>query len=173
LFDAPDAQTVAQQSAINAAFGGTVAGLILGWTLFRAERSDTRMSASLSNAFKMIDEACKQGRWRGGGVENLKRNIWPTFRSVAHFWAALHIWNDKGYDFSQLSTPSGLGLFLMTSEWFRNKGESYVPTRAKAPILEAKETWKIRPEVSSDWPSFDVQCVDQDAWDLRIRIKRK
>jgi hypothetical protein len=173
LFNAPDARTVAEQSAANAAFGGTVAGFILGWTLFRAERPDTRASASLSSAFRMIDEACKQGRWRGGGIENLKRNIWPTFRPVAHFWAAIHIWNDKGYEFSQLTTQRGLGLFLMTSEWFRKKGETYVPTRAKAPILEISETWKIRPEVSSDWPSFEVQCNDLNAWDLRKRIKPK
>jgi hypothetical protein len=173
LFNAPDARTVAEQSAAEAAFGGTVAGVILGWTIFRAERPDTRTSASLGNAFKMIDQACKVGRWRGGGIENLKRHIWPAFRPVAHLWAALHVWNDREYEFSQLNTPKGLGLFLIMAEWFRNKGEGYTPTRAKMPILDAEETWKVRPEVSRDWPSFDIRCDNLDAWDLRKRIKLK
>jgi hypothetical protein len=170
---APNLHESIREAAANAAFGGTVSGMILGWIIFRGQRPDTRSTASLGAAFRMIEEACKQGRWRGGKVENLKRHIWPTYRSVAHLWAALHVWDNQAE--RPPLAPDELHHFLMTAEWFRRNGEAYHVdrSRAGAAVLDADETWTIRPDVSAEWPSFDLQCRDLDAWDLRKQIKRR
>lgn len=171
---APDAIQTVEQSAKDAAFGGAVAGYVLGWTIFRSALPETRDTASLGAAFRMIEEACAKGRWRGGGVDNLKQNIWPKYRSVAHLWAALQVWNDLNAGSAWPISPNGLYHFLMMAEWLRVKGEALRPLHARPNerILNSEETWKIRPEVSRDWPPFELRCADLDAWDLRKRIKR-
>jgi hypothetical protein len=169
LAGAPDMMNTLGQAVEDAAFGGALAGNVLGWILFRGEQPETRATASLGSAFRMIEEATRAGRWRGGGTENMKRNIWPTYRPVAHFWAALSMWRDmEGGDFT---TARNMLLFLGIAEFLRKKGETFVPLRANTPLLNSEETWKIRPEVANDWPVFEVQCRDLDAWDLRKHIK--
>ena len=169
LAGAPDMMGTLEQAVEDAAFDGALAGNVLGWILFRGEQPETRATASLGSAFRMIEEATQAGRWRGGGTENMKRNIWPTYRPVAHFWAALSMWRDmEGENFT---TVRAMLHFLGMAECLRKKGETFVPLRAHAPLLNSEETWKIRPEVVNDWPVFEVQCRDLDAWDLRKRIK--
>jgi hypothetical protein len=171
LAGAPNMMGTLRQAVEDAAFGGALAGNVLGWTLFRGEHPETRATASLGSAFRMIEEATRAGRWRGGGTENMKRNIWPTYRPVAHLWAALSMWRDmEGGDFT---TARNMLLFLGMAECLRKKGETFVPLRANAPLLYSEETWKIRPEVANWWPVFEVQCGDLDAWDLRKRIKER
>jgi hypothetical protein len=173
LAGAPDAKTTIIASAENAAFGGTISGVILGWVIFRGQREDTRATASLGSAFRMIQEACAKGWWRGGSISNIKQNIWPTYRPVAHLWAALHIWNDMECGTDVLITPSGMYHFLMMAEWLRRAGETFKPANADAPVLDATDTWKIRPEVSAEWPPFELGCRDLGTWDLRATIKSR
>jgi hypothetical protein len=169
LAGAPDMMGTLTQAIENAALGGALAGNVLGWVVFRGERPETRATASLGSAFRMIEEATRAGHWRGGGTENMKRTIWPTYRPVAHLWAALSMWHDmEGGNF--MSARAMLH-FLGMAECLRKKGETFVPLRAHAPLLSSEETWKIRPEVAKDWPKFEVQCRDLSAWDLRKRIK--
>jgi hypothetical protein len=169
LAEAPDMMSTLEQAVEDAAFDGALAGNVLGWILFRGEQAETRATASLGSAFRMIEEATRSRRWRGGGTENMKRNIWPTYRPVAHFWAALSMWRDReGGDFT---TVKNMLLFLGMAECLRKKGETFVPLRANAPLLNSEETWKIRPEVANHWPVFEVQCRNLDAWDLRKHIK--
>jgi hypothetical protein len=175
LASAPNLCGELNDAVKGAGFGGAVSGLILGWVIFRHERSDTRSGASLRGAFRAVEKACREGRWRGGTLDNLRQNIWPAYRAAAHFWAALQVWTDKGGSLKDLETGTGhnLHLFLMMSEWFRLKGERCIPPRATAPILDPNETWKVRPEVSKEWPTFDLQCSNLDAWDLGKRIKKR
>ena len=172
LADAPKLHSELYSAVDGAGFAGAVSGLILGWIVFRHERPDTRASASLRGAFRMVETACIKERIRGGTVDNLRRNVWPAFRPAAHLWAAFQIWTDK-FSSGELGTAQGLYVFLMMSEWFRLKGEACIPQRSNAPILDANETWKVRPEISREWPTCDLQCGNLDAWDLRIRIKKR
>jgi hypothetical protein len=119
----------------------------------------------------MVEQACRRGRWRGGSISNTKQDIWKTYRQVSHFWAALHVWNDRAYGAEVLGTPGGMCFFLMMAEWFRREGEAFVPLRGGAPVLDTEETWKIRPEVSAEWKIIEIGCSNLDAWDLRKRIK--
>lgn len=170
---APKLHETLQQAATDAAFGGTVSGIILGWIIFRGKRPETRSTASLGGAFRMIQEACDAGRWRGGKIDNLKRHIWPTYRPVAHLWAALHVWRERASGLPL--KPDDLHQFLMMAEWFRRQGEEFHVgrSRAGAAVLDSNETWKIRPDVSAEWPPCEVRCSNLDAWDLRPRIKRR
>jgi hypothetical protein len=173
LADAPKLPSELNGALEGAGFAGAVSGIILGWVIFRHERFDTRRSASLRGAFRMVENACTKGRIRGGTVDNLRRHLWPAFKPAAHLWAALQVWSDRGFSSDELGTAQGMYLFLMISEWFRLKGEACVPQRANAPILDAHETWKVRPEISREWPTSDLQCRNLDAWDLGIRIKKR
>jgi hypothetical protein len=171
LAGAPDMMSTVRQAVEDAAFGGALAGNVLGWVLFRGEQPETHATASLGSAFRMIEEATRAGGWRGGGTENMKRNIWPTYRPVAHFWAALSMWRDmEGGNFT---TARDMLHFLGMAECLRKKGETFVPLRANAPLLNCEETWKMRPEVVTSWPKFEIQCGDLDTWDLRKHIKNK
>ena len=175
LASAPNLYGELNDAVKGAGFGGAVSGLILGWVIFRHERSDTRSGASLRGAFRVVEKACREGRLRGGTLDNLRQNIWPAYRPAAHFWAALQVWTDRGGSLKDLETGTGhnLHLFLMMSEWFRLKGERCFPPRATAPILDPNETWKVSPEVSKEWPIFELQCRNLDAWDLGVRIKKR
>jgi hypothetical protein len=67
------------------------AGYMLRWVLSRWQRPQTRDDASLNKAAAVFEEWCKQHRVTGGGSENVLRNLWPAYRSVAHLWAAWHM----------------------------------------------------------------------------------
>jgi hypothetical protein len=172
LAEAPKLHSELYGALEGAGFAGAVSGMILGWIVFRHERPDTRAGASLRGAFRMVETACIKERIRGGTVDNLRRNVWPAFRPAAHLWAAFQVWTDQ-FSSGELETAQGLYVFLMMSEWFRLKGEACIPQRSNAPILDANETWKVRPEISREWPTCDLQCGNLDAWDLGIRIKKQ
>jgi hypothetical protein len=119
LAGAPNMMSTLEQAVEDAAFDGALAINVLGWIVFRGEQPETRATASLGSAFRMIEEAARASRWRGGGIENMKRNRWPTYRPVAHFWAALALWNDmEGGNFT---TVRDMLLFLMMAECLRKK----------------------------------------------------
>jgi len=152
------------------AFGGFLSGIILLWIIARGQHDETRRSASLGGAYRMVASACGKAGLRGGGVDHLRQNIWPGYRSVAHLWAAHIVWWDSTKrDHAALDTRAGLSEFLMISEALRREGEAFKPFRAGAPILDPVETWKVRPEVSATWPPLEFRFGDPDAWDLRKR----
>lgn len=173
LAGAPDVEATIISSAKAAAFAGTVSGFILGWVIFRRQRADLRATASLTKAIRMVQDACTHGRRQEGRTDNIRKHLWPRYRPVAHLWAALQVWNDIEYGDAALATPAGMSRFLMMAEWFRREGEALKPLRAgeEERILREDETWKVRSEVSAEWPTFEVGCRDIDAWDLRKRIK--
>jgi len=173
LAEAPKLELEFGADIARAGFGGVISGTILGWVVFRHESPETRSSASLHRAFRMVENACKKGGWRGATFDNLRKNIWPIYSPVAHLWAALQILEDRGYSLEHLAAAHGMYELLIMSEWFRLKGEACIPLRANASILDPEETWKVRPEVSEEWPTLDIQCRDLDAWDLGVRIKKR
>jgi hypothetical protein len=64
LAGAPGMMSTVGQAVEDAAFGGALAGNVLGWVPFRGERPETRATASLGSAFRMIEEATRAGRRR-------------------------------------------------------------------------------------------------------------
>src|SRR5215472_14615917 len=62
LADAPKLHSELYGALEGAGFAGAVSGMILGWIVFRHERPNTRASASLRGAFRMVEKACVKGR---------------------------------------------------------------------------------------------------------------
>ena len=62
LASAPNLYGELNDTMKGAGFGGAVSGLILGWVIFRHERSDTRSGASLRGAFRVVEKACREAR---------------------------------------------------------------------------------------------------------------
>jgi hypothetical protein len=171
LADAPDMMTELDAATDTSGFGGRLAGMALGYMVFRFERADTRSSASLGAAFRMIEEGCRKGGWRGGSRGHMRQTIWPTFRAAAHLWAAYQFMEGGQLDMGTNLNPTTLRTFLGGAEWFRRKGEALIPLHGNEPVLLAKETWKIPPELMKDWPTIDLREEDLDRWDLRKVVR--
>jgi hypothetical protein len=92
---------------------GAAAGVILNFVLGTDAHADTKKYATQKNAFRLVAH-CYGGQW-GWRTENIKRNIWPKFRPVAHLWAALHLWASdlgKNPDLTMVSDDEELRSFL-------------------------------------------------------------
>lgn len=70
-------------------------------------------------------------------------NYWDEFRCVSHLWLM--------YD--HFVGPCGIGgcvtlpEFLAGAEYLRQRGEDWKPLRARKPILDPLETWKVPPGI--------------------------
>jgi hypothetical protein len=69
-------------------------------------------------------------------------DAWTKFKSVAHFWAALHTGDSQGRQLSPFP-PENLPVFLAMAELYRHFGEHHYPPRKKVPTLLAEETWRV------------------------------
>lgn len=171
LAGAPDMYDTIGAAVDQSAFGGRICGMMLGYMVFRGERPETRSTASLNSALRMVEEGCRLGGWKGGSRQNIKQHIWPAFRPVAHLWAAYQFVENSSIDVGASFDPQHLKIFLWTAEWFRRKGEALVPPHGREAILSSDETWKLRPKVTRDWPAVDIGEQHLDNWDLRHRVK--
>lgn len=149
--------------------GGMIAGLILGWVVFRARRHDTRATASIRCACRMIHEACVKGRGYGKRKDNVRQHVWSPRSSVAHLWAGMRYHQSIGTH--PIHSPSGVPEFLITAEAFRREGESIRPKHSGPAVLDASKTWKLREETAERWPSVDLTCETLDEWDPRVCIE--
>lgn len=145
---------------------GLMAGAVLGFVLGCAAIPELRRHASVSSASRALSNT----RLRGTGVENFRQNVWPTYRPVSHFWAAyggfgFHGW-DHGFEEPTLLAkrsimePGDLSdievlesrwkacqerfeEFLALSQILLRRGESWVPHRGRAPVLDGEEMWRL------------------------------
>lgn len=167
LSDAPNWAAYAGGADESAKMAGFVAGIKLLWINARSQHEETRESASVGGAARMIDGAFRQRRRRGGSTHNHRRT-WPRYRPVPHLWGAMHIWVDDGRDPETLCAAAKLCELLSTAEWLRRWGETFVVKGADAPVLDPETTWKVPPEVAATWPPpIELPWDDPDAWDLR------
>jgi hypothetical protein len=102
---------------------GRAAGTILDFVLAAHAHADTEKYATLKNAFRLVAH-CREPEW-GWRTDNIKRHIWPKFRSVAHLWSARHIWEKLGNnpDLTMLSDDELLS-FLGIAEDVRSRARS-------------------------------------------------
>lgn len=177
LMAAPDMSSKLREMLDGSVFSGTLAGIVLGWCLFRYRRPDTAASASLGAACRAIDEAAAKNGWRGGGIENMKKHIWPRFRPVAHLWAAFHIMSDRGETEALIGCDiRAMEHFVLISEWLREEGETFRPKNARATdtLLRPDKTWKVdRAAWGDNWPPVRIECADLSTWDPKVRFRRK
>lgn len=159
---------------------GLVSGYICGWCVFRAQFSSTMNSASLGAACRMIEEAFRKTGRIGGSVDNIKKNKWPIFRSVAHLWAAYIIFMENyenGLEDLFHGKLHALEGFVLVSEYIREKGESHRPKGARASdtLLNSEDTWKADRSYFDPYPHVDVGARTIDSlgmWDARITWMR-
>jgi len=87
---------------------------------------------------------------------NIANNIWPRYKDVAHYWAALFrggVINDPYQacfvDFSKFSIAdrsvcgSGLEAFLALAEKYRERGVAFKPKKSEVPLLDPASVVRI------------------------------
>jgi hypothetical protein len=119
---------------------------------------------SVSAAIRSIDST----GLRGIRKENIRQHIWPTYRSVAHFWMALRGRGFRGWDHGMPEVerlialaqkdPAGtvdiyeprlkacqtkMDEFLALSEILLLIGTRTKPDRGKESILNYKKSWRL------------------------------
>lgn len=67
-------------------------------------------------------------------VKTIDNAIWPTWRAVAHFWAAHILWTMQTEDGTFPCRTADLGMFLAVVEAYRQQGETIRPS-PKAPTM--------------------------------------
>jgi len=169
LAAAPDPSAV-RASVETSAFAGTIAGLMLGWIVFRGRQRATMATASLGAAIRATDKACRRAGLRGASIDTIRLRLWPAYRPVAHLWTAYQYWRDGGHDDSALATPEDVRQLLAIGEAFRLAGETFRPLRADATVLDPAETWRVDSALSATWPPVDLECDAVADWDPRLRI---
>ena len=118
------------------------AGYILRWIVSRWRDPLARNEASLTQAVKTIEQWCKSNGIKGGGEQNIKRNMWTKYKPVSHLWAAFYIMKDVGID---IGTPDGFQTFLSTAQWLLETASNIVPKgrRAGEAILSREHAWQV------------------------------
>lgn len=119
-------------------------GYILRWIVSRWLDPNLRNDASLTRAVSVVEEWCTTHSIKGGGAQNITRNLWPKYRSVSHFWAAFYVIQDAGIE---IHTPDGFSSFLSTAQWLLEMASNIVP-RGRRPgeaILSRENAWQVPP----------------------------
>ncbi|TXL75637.1 hypothetical protein FHP25_13360 [Vineibacter terrae] len=156
-------------------------GYILRWVVSRWQQPETQPEASLTRAIDGIAEWCRRNRVVGGGKQNIKKHLWPRYKSVSHLWAAWYILEDVGVE---LLTPAGLSEFFATAYYLLHQASTIVPKRRRAgeALLSIDEAWQVPPAFAQrllvrteDGQEHDLGFTgawidDLNAHDIRNRI---
>jgi hypothetical protein len=118
------------------------AGYILRWIVSRWRDPVAKSEASLTQAVGAIEQWCKNYGIKGGGEQNITRNMWPKYKSVSHLWAAFYVMKDADID---VATEEGFVSFCSTAQWLLEEGTKIVPKgrRAGETILTLDEAWTV------------------------------
>ena len=153
LKDAPRMADIKKNQKSYTAYG-MAAGWILFWVIAWHELKSPKatLTAAKANAAKMVDVS-------KSSIENL---AWKRYRPVSSMWAAaVFMGAQKVKAGKQPEFPckiEELGRFLALSEWFRRKGEKFVPRQSRrGPILKAGESW--RPTSSLALPAVEPEFI--------------
>ena len=107
-------QEIIRQMLHNDWLAHIVSGYIVRWIVSRWQQPETRNAASLAKSVLIIEEWCRAHSIIGGGRQNIRRYLWPRYKSVSHLWAAFYIIQDCGID---INTADGFQIFLSTAQW--------------------------------------------------------
>lgn len=118
------------------------AGYILRWIVSRWRDPLVMNEASLTQAVGAMHQWCKKHGIKGGGEQNITRNMWPKYKSVSHLWAAFYMMKDARID---IATEDGFVSFCSTAQWLLEEGAKIVPKgrRAGETILTVEEAWTV------------------------------
>ncbi len=136
IFDAPRLMSDLADDAKDAAWRGGIAGRIL----FEAVRlgQDANLSRIKFETASIVSKRLKI-RMSEKTIDN---RVWPTYRSVSPFWAALLYRGKLKGRFP--CNPSDLGAFLATADAFRRLGEAtHTPQSPNAAVLRRGESIQI------------------------------
>jgi hypothetical protein len=118
------------------------AGYILRWIVSRWRDPLAKSEASLKKAAAVTEQWCKSHGIKGGGEQNITRNMWPKYKSASHLWAAFYMMKDAEID---ISTKDGFVSFCSTAQWLLEEGSKIIPKgrRAGETILRLDEAWSV------------------------------
>ncbi len=124
------------------AVGHIASGYILRWIVSRWRESSMREMASLATAASIIEEWGKRHKVVGTSRQNVMRNVWREYSSVAHLWAALDLMMEAG---REPFTPSGFVQFCSTAQWLLEQGAAIVPKgrRDGESVLSLDSAWSV------------------------------
>ena len=139
---------------------GLSAGAVLALCLSKKISKSRAIRMYLEN---IQNDCCKRaGEYMISGVNvrftesNIANNIWPRYKDVAHYWAALFrgkVIDDPAQacfvDFSKFNiaersaSGSGLGVFLVLAEKYREHGVAFKPKKSEVPLLDPVSVIRI------------------------------
>ena len=145
--------------------GHIAAGWMVRWAVSRWPNPATRSSASLNKAAAVIEEWATENRLRGATKNNIKRRLWPAYRSVSHLWAAMYLCEEGGIDPTH---PLGWSIFLGTAQWILEEGSKIAPVRGRPgeTFLSRESAWTIPEEFLQRGPGGEIGTR---TWNTDIR----
>ena len=123
-------------SMLNRDWLGHIAcGYVLRRVISMHRNDATRSAASIAEAARMVEEWCGNGKGsiRGGTAQNITKNLWPKYKSVAHLWAALFTLVDADFQ----PQRKGMPMFMRVLFWNR-------PMVSRTGIRDRAEAWAQR-----------------------------
>jgi hypothetical protein len=171
IADREDWQTLLEAGFHNDRIGHIAVGYMLRWCVSCWERPEHRAMASLAKAASIVGEWLGVHKIKGGSQQNIIRNWWGEYKSVAHLWAAFHLLHEWG---RPIDGQIVYNLILLgTAQWLAERGAQIVPKGRGAgeAILPAAEIWQIPPEMvprcNDGTPAYRIWNTDHRAHDLR------
>jgi hypothetical protein len=139
-----DPVKIIQKLAAKDMLAHLASAYILRWIISRYEKPETRREASVGKAVRAIVQWCKKHNIiLGASQKNLAENLWPKYKSVCHFWAALYLVLQMGLD---VQSEDGFLLFLTTAHALGLTGTLIVPHGGRKPLLSPDEIWLVPEE---------------------------
>jgi hypothetical protein len=141
--------TALQQEVRRPFTRGLVAGLLLyevvGWA---------SLNPAIAGLGRVKAHIVKRRIFPRVSVKTIDNIIWPSFKPVAHLWAAYQSIRLSTRDVAFPCRIRDLQEFLSTAESFRQAGERLKPKQARETILDPNKTW--RPPSTIVVPAIDL-----------------
>jgi hypothetical protein len=126
-------------------------GLIAGQVLMLIKQiQDAGYVGSVNNAVLLLqhEAQCKRAETRMPQSQASLRAAWGSYASVAHLWAAYHLFQARVIpEWRALASPDGFLTFLACAEFWRDFGINHIadPTHRKmhTPTLSPEKTWTV------------------------------
>jgi hypothetical protein len=83
----------------------------------------------------------------GMGQSWFHNKAWPSYRSVAHFWAARHVEECLGESREFPCGRKQMARFLALAEMLLDWGSTHVPLRQTKPLLDKSSSWASLPDL--------------------------